>query len=222
MMDFSDFVSGEFVREQSLLRSQKRVPSTNRRVFWGQTRTHVEKCRRVKATVVTRTRYGIPLVAVLCTVTVTVVFTRSTLAAVTSCQLSMHLPTYIIGNYVYVRSQGGRQPAAAVFFLFWAPSCRATWFVYGVIISGLDSLALVSLTREALLSSMTWLAVHKMRSQIIWADSYVWWNDAFWLRLNKNVPRSITSSRPRADLCRITLTWQNPLQLLTTLAHPVY
>ena len=31
-----------------------------------------------------------------------------------------------------------------------------------VIISGLDSLGLVSLTSEALLSAMTWLAVHKM------------------------------------------------------------
>ena len=36
-----------------------------------------------------------------------------------------------------------------------------------VIRSGLDSLGLVSLTSEALLSAMTWLAVHKMRSQII-------------------------------------------------------
>ena len=36
-----------------------------------------------------------------------------------------------------------------------------------VIINGLDSLGLVSLTREALLSAMTWLAVHKMRTQII-------------------------------------------------------
>ena len=37
---------------------------------------------------------------------------------------------------------------------------------YGVIISGLDSLGLVSLTSEALLWAMTWLAVHKMRSQL--------------------------------------------------------
>ena len=36
-----------------------------------------------------------------------------------------------------------------------------------VIRSGLDSLGLVSLTSEALLSAMTWLAVHKVRSQII-------------------------------------------------------
>ena len=36
-----------------------------------------------------------------------------------------------------------------------------------VIRSGFDSLGLVSLTSEALLSAMTWLAVHKMRSQII-------------------------------------------------------
>ena len=36
-----------------------------------------------------------------------------------------------------------------------------------VIKSGLDSLGLVSLTSKALLSAMTWLAVHKMRSQII-------------------------------------------------------
>ena len=36
-----------------------------------------------------------------------------------------------------------------------------------VIRSGLDSLGLVSLTSEALLSAMTWLAVHKMRSQVI-------------------------------------------------------
>ena len=35
-----------------------------------------------------------------------------------------------------------------------------------VIISGLDSLGLVSLTSEALLSAMTWLAVHKTRSQL--------------------------------------------------------
>ena len=41
------------------------------------------------------------------------------------------------------------------------------------IISGLDSLGLVSLTSEALLSAMTWLAVHEKRSQIIGADSYV-------------------------------------------------
>ena len=37
----------------------------------------------------------------------------------------------------------------------------------GVIRSGLDSLGLTSLTSEALLSAMTWLAVHKMRSQVI-------------------------------------------------------
>ena len=32
--------------------------------------------------------------------------------------------------------------------------------------SGLDSLGLTSLTSEALLSAMTWLAVHKTRSQL--------------------------------------------------------
>ena len=36
-----------------------------------------------------------------------------------------------------------------------------------VIISGLDPLGLVSFTGEALLSATTWLAVHKMRTQII-------------------------------------------------------
>ena len=35
-----------------------------------------------------------------------------------------------------------------------------------VIKSGLDSLGLVSLTSEALLSAMTWLAAHKTRSQL--------------------------------------------------------
>ena len=35
-----------------------------------------------------------------------------------------------------------------------------------VIICGLDSLGLVSLTSEAPLSAMTWLAVHNMRSQL--------------------------------------------------------
>ena len=59
----------------------------------------------------------------------------------------------------------------------------------GVIRSGLDSLGLTSLTSEALLSAMTWLAVHKMRSQVIWADSYVWWNDAFWLRVKERCPK---------------------------------
>ena len=28
-----------------------------------------------------------------------------------------------------------------------------------------------------------------MRSQIIWADSYVWWNDAFWLRVKERCPK---------------------------------
>ena len=35
-----------------------------------------------------------------------------------------------------------------------------------MIISGLDSLGLVSLTSEAMLSAMTWLAVHKTTSQL--------------------------------------------------------
>ena len=39
--------------------------------------------------------------------------------------------------------------------------------VQNVIRGALDSLGLVSLTSEALLSAMTWLAVYKMRSQII-------------------------------------------------------
>ena len=55
--------------------------------------------------------------------------------------------------------------------------------------SGLNSLGLASLASEALLSAMTWLAVHKMRSQIIWADSDVWWNDAFWLRVKEKCPK---------------------------------
>ena len=36
-----------------------------------------------------------------------------------------------------------------------------------MIISGLHSLGLASLTSEALLSAMTWPAVHRMRSQLI-------------------------------------------------------
>ena len=59
------------------------------------------------------------------------------------------------------------------------------------IVCGLDSLGLVSLTSEALLSAMTWLAVHKMRSQIIWADSDVWWNEAFWLRVKEKCPKKL-------------------------------
>ena len=35
-----------------------------------------------------------------------------------------------------------------------------------MIISGLESLGVMSLTSEALLSAKTWLAVHKMRSQL--------------------------------------------------------
>ena len=43
---------------------------------------------------------------------------------------------------------------------------QALFLPIRVIISGLDSLGLVSLTSEALLSAMTWLAVHKMGSQL--------------------------------------------------------
>ena len=42
-----------------------------------------------------------------------------------------------------------------------------------LIISGLDSLRLVSLTSEARLAAMTCLAIHKLRSQLICAYPYV-------------------------------------------------
>ena len=54
-----------------------------------------------------------------------------------------------------------RDPATLGFcFLFFVSS-------YIVIRSGLDSLGPMSLTTEALLSAITWLAVYKMRSRII-------------------------------------------------------
>ena len=68
----------------------------------------------------------------------------------------------LLSSSTQTRRGGGR--FWTLFFFF--------FLILHVIRSGLDSLGLVSLTSEALLSAMTWLAVHKMRSQIL-SDSYV-------------------------------------------------
>ena len=73
-------------------------------------------------------------------------------------QIDSSLLNYDNTHVVPDRQQYDRHTPILSFFFFLLQTY--------VIISGLDSLGLVSLTNEALLSAMTWLAVHKTRPQL--------------------------------------------------------